>query len=150
MNSLKKLIRKYFYEGYKYEDMLLMLEKDGFPLSLSTLKRMLRELKLKRKLVIEDIEGAIFAILIEIEGSGSCLGYKSMWDRLKQKYELRIKRSTVLDLMHIIDPDGIDDRSRYRLKRRLYKTPGSDFIWHLDGIYLFIYITMKFKLTGYL
>ena len=35
--------------------------------------------------------------------------------------------------MHILDPDGINERSKYKLKRRLYKVPGPNFIWHVDG-----------------
>ena len=39
----------------------------------------------------------------------------------------------MLDLLRILDPEGIENRSKYRLKRRVYNVPGPNFIWHIDG-----------------
>ena len=35
--------------------------------------------------------------------------------------------------MNVVDPDGIEKRSRYKLKRRQYKVPGPNHLWHIDG-----------------
>ena len=32
-----------------------------------------------------------------------------------------------------MDPEGVESRSRYRLKRRQYTVPGPNYLWHADG-----------------
>lgn len=46
--GLDGLITKYFLEDYKYDEILSFLEKDGFEISLATLRRKLAKLGLKR------------------------------------------------------------------------------------------------------
>ena len=69
----------------------------------------------------------------ELMFSGECIGYRSMWSRLKQDYHLNVKRSDVLLAMRTLDPDGINLRKAHRLKRRIYCVPGPNFVWHVDG-----------------
>lgn len=125
-------IEHYFQEGYKYSEILNFLAKRGFDLSMSTLKRILKTKNLKRKYIEEDVEGACKIIFEELERSGGGLGYRMMWLRIKAA-KIIIYRDTVLHLLNIIDPEGIEARSKYRLKRRLYNVPGSSFLWHGDG-----------------
>ena len=44
-----------------------------------------------------------------------------------------MKRNTVMEMVRDIDPQGVQERKRYRLRRRRYFAPGPDFVWHLDG-----------------
>ena len=88
---------------------------------------------LKRKFIEEDIDEITAAILTELEGSGQLLGYKTLWQKLKLVYGLSVKRETVLELLQVLDPEGIEERSRYRLKRRQYKALGPNYIHHIDG-----------------
>lgn len=89
---------------------------------------------LKRKNFIESpIEEVIHAILREIDTSGRCLGYKTLWRRLQSTYHLKVKRETVLDLQRLADPDGVAARRKKRFIRRRYVVPGPNFLWHLDG-----------------
>ena len=133
LKSREELIRKYFNEGYKYWEIRQFLKKNDIDIYIRQLKRILRKMGLSRKYIIEDLEEAVIVILEELQGSGNCLGYKSLWRRLRDSYKLKIKRDTVLHILHVVDPEGIEERSRYRLKRRLYSVAGSCFIWHLDG-----------------
>lgn len=128
-----QIIEKYFHEGYKYNEILGVLESAGINISYRHLQRILCELGLRRKKIAEDEDQIIEAMLSELEGSGQCLGYRSLWQRLKSNYGLKVYRDTVLQLLHLMDPEGIEKRSRYRLKRREYKVPGPNFLWHLDG-----------------
>lgn len=73
------------------------------------------------------------AILQELEESRRCLGCKSMWQRLKVQYGLEVYRETVSDLLHALDPDRVEERSRYRLRRHGYKVAGPNYCWHVDG-----------------
>jgi hypothetical protein len=105
-------------------------------LSLRHLKRLLRKLGLRRRLQDNGESPAadiIAAILCEVNGSGKCLGYRSMWRRLLQEYKLNVKRDTVLELMWLIDPEGVQRRKAKRLLRRQYCSPGPNYLWHIDG-----------------
>lgn len=118
MPSRNHLIEQYFYEGYKYSEICQFLGKNGSPISKRHLKRILKFLNLKRKRVDEDIDDCIAIILKELKQSGSCLGYKTLFNRLRgPDHKKNIRRSTVLKILHIVDPEGIEERSRYRLKR---------------------------------
>lgn len=36
-------------------------------------------------------------------------------------------------ILRYLDPEGVEARSRYRLKRRVYSVPGPNFMWHSDN-----------------
>ena len=83
--DLEELIKKYFLEGYtQFEIKKLLNKKHHIIVSISTIKRRLQSLNLRRKLVSEsDLVDIVTAIIKEMFLSGMNLGYKSMWDRLK-------------------------------------------------------------------
>lgn len=128
-------VKDYFSKGYSYKIIRNLLEKQcGLQLSIRTLSRVLNILKLKRRNIEENpIEEIVAAILIELEGSGFNLGYRAMWKRLKRVYDLNVKQKTVMRLLRIIDPAGVEGRCRYQLKRREYTVPGPNYIWHADN-----------------
>lgn len=78
-------------------------------------------------------EEIVAAILLELKGSATNFGYRSMWKRLKRVYKLKVKQKTVMKALKIIDPEGVEGRSRYKLKRRIYNVPGPNYIWHADN-----------------
>lgn len=135
MVSRAELIDKYFHEGYKYKEICEILAKNNHKISLGNLKVLIKGMRLKSKFVEEDINEISLAIITELEGSGRCLGYKSMWQRVRYHYGLEAQRATVLELMRVMDPEGIEIRSRYRLKRREY-------INHLDPCFFCIWMDM--------
>ena len=55
------------------------------------------------------------------------VGYRSMWQRLVVEHGLVVGKETVRHAMRILDPEGVDQRLRHRLKRRQYKGGG-----HID------------------
>ena len=130
--TLEELIFKYFRQGYKNLDMLEILNiKHKMPLSLSTLKRLLKGMGLRRR-GPEDQPALIkTAIEEELLTSGSLLGYRKIWRTLQQKGYV-VKRNTVMEMVRDVDPQGVQERKRHRLRRR-YFAPGPDFVWHLDG-----------------
>lgn len=133
MTSKEEIIKSYFQQGYSYEEIRDVLIAKGFPIPLRHLQRNIKAIGLKRKQIEEDLSEILSAVLKELEGSGSCIGYKTLWLRLKLKYGLNVYRETVLELLHLLDPEGIELRSKYRLKRREYKVLGPNFLWHIDG-----------------
>ena len=129
------LICSYFQEGLSYNEIILtLLQVHGILLCLRQLKRILARLGLKRKFQLESpMETIVSAILKEVAHSGQCIGYRAMWQRLVYSHRLNVKRDMVLDIMRIVDPNGIERRKRRRLLRRKYCAPGPKFIWHVDG-----------------
>lgn len=106
----------------------------NFSISRRHLIRTLKRLGLKRKNTVEDsLEAICSAVVDEVCAGGSCIGYKRMWQRLRLIYGLKVKRSTVNQILHIADPNGIEQRSRRRLTKRKYLVPGPNFLWHMDG-----------------
>ena len=102
-----------------------------------TLKRILKRLGLKRaghnyESLTEHIVGAV---LEELENScGSFMGYRQLTRRLRRKYDLKVRRDTVMRALRIIDPEGVERHKKRALKRRgYYGTPGPNFLWHVDG-----------------
>ena len=85
---------------------------------------------LLEKIVTRSLETAIEH---ELKGSGSEVGYRSMWQRYVTDHGLAVCKDTVRYALRILDPDGVDRRLRRRLQRRQYKGRGPNFIWHIDG-----------------
>lgn len=133
--NLFELVKHYFMQGFLYKEMVaLLFSRHAIRMSLTSLKRILSTLQLRRRYIeYSPIEHVISAILGELSGSGQCIGYRAMWRRLVRDHNIKVKRSTVQDLMLIIDPEGVAIRKAHRLKRRMYVANGPNFIWHVDG-----------------
>lgn len=127
--------KKYFNEGYNYKDIVRLLERrHNKYVSLRTLERRFREEKMRRKNLVEsELHEIIKAIDLELEGSGKNLGYRLMKKKIREEYDVIAKDLTVLKILRVLDPAGIERRSRYGLKRRIYTVLGPNFIWHIDG-----------------
>lgn len=97
-------------------------------------KQIIRQLGLSRKNIEESaIEHILWAIIEELHSSGYNLGYRSLWRNLVENYGLTVKRDTVYRILQIADPEGVEARLGRRLKRREYRSPGPNFIYHVDG-----------------
>lgn len=58
-------------------------------------------------------------------------GYR--WMHLKcLQHNLVVTQETVRLLLHILDPEGVETRSRRRLRRHQHKNKGPNFLWHMD------------------
>ena len=56
-----------------------------------------------------------------------------MHQRLVNHHNLVIYKESVRNIPKIVDPVGVENRSKYRLKRRQYRSKGPNYIWHTDG-----------------
>jgi len=131
------LIRSYFLQGFTNAEIVGFLAlHHGIILSVRTVKRILKRLRLRRAKCNNEspLEEIVSAILEELENScGSFMGYCQLTRHLRQKYNMQVTRDTVMKFLRIIDPEGVECRKRRRLKRRRYITPGPNFLWHVDG-----------------
>lgn len=132
--SKNELINRYFRQGYTNKEISqLLLAVHRIRISEPHFKRMFRNQGLKRRTDNIDIYNTINAILYVTENSGQCLGYRTILKRLITDCGLVIQRDKVMELMRVIDPDGVERRKQKRLLRRQYAAPGPNFVWHIDG-----------------
>ena len=131
----KEAIESYFFAGYEYDTILCFLSKyHGITMSLSTLKRRLKQYELKRKTGDEVSDNELMEIIRkEIDGPSCVSGYRTLWHTLRLKYRMCVPRARVQALLKEIYPVGTEQRKRHRLKRREYKSPGPNQCWHVDG-----------------
>lgn len=126
---------EYFQKGFKiYEIVAFLLTRHGIITSLRTVKRILKRLNLKRRNIIyTPLEIVSDVINREIQTSGQCIGYRTMWRRLMLDYNMYVKRDDVMEIMRALDPVGVELRKAHRLRRRVYFAKGPNFVWHIDG-----------------
>ena len=130
------IILKYFNDGSSYLEIAELLNHaHDFEISLSTLKRWLKDNNLKRRplaAVRSSNEEIRQAVEEELNGSGSRVGYRRVHRALERK-SLVVRKHNVTLLVKELDPEGVILRKRRRLCRREYRNPGFSFIWHIDG-----------------
>ena len=130
----ERLIEHYFNLGLSYTEILCFLVAvHGIHISLRQLKRILQQLGLRRRGNLDSINEVITNVEAELRGSGRSAGYRAMHQRLIIKYGQRINRESVRLILKALDPEGVEDRSRRRLRRRKYRAKGPNYIWHMDG-----------------
>ena len=56
-----------------------------------------------------------------------------MHQGLTTDHQLIVTRNIVRQVIKILDPEGVEARSRHRLRRRNYSTKGPNYLWHIDG-----------------
>lgn len=133
-STRSELIEKYFNLGLRASEILAFLSNvHGIRLSLRQLKRILRSSGCRRRNAASDFDNVVQIMEVELRGSSSLLGYRSMHQRLTNDYGLVVPRNVVRQILKILDPEGVQARSRHRLRRRLYSAKGPNFLWHIDG-----------------
>jgi hypothetical protein len=129
-----ELVEKYFHLGLKAVEILGFLTNvHGFTLSLRQLKRILRARGCRRRKAPSDFDEVVRIIEVELRGSSSLLGYRALHQRLTNDYGLIVTRSVVRRILKVVDPEGVQARSRHRLRRRQYCAKGPNYLWHIDG-----------------
>ena len=129
----EEIIRFYFHRGFHYEEILNFLQKfHDKEMSLSTLKRRIKKYGLQRKNSDYDLDVVRDAVRSLLDGPGCCRGYRAIWHTL-QMNGITVPRVVVAELLRELDPVGVQERSRHRLKRRVYRNPGPNYSWHSDG-----------------
>ena len=63
----------------------------------------------------------------EITGSGSSVGYRRVWASLRRKGVIA-RREDVRQLLLRLDPEGVERRKSRKLRRRIYRTLGPNYV----------------------
>ncbi|KAL3992579.1 gamma-butyrobetaine dioxygenase [Sarotherodon galilaeus] len=125
---------KYFNEGHSYSVIMdMMLSLHGVKMSLRSLKSKLNNAGLYRRKHFHSRTTIINAIRAELQGPGRLFGYRTMWQVLKQKHHLKVKRDDVMKILRELNPHGCQMRTRRRFIRRTYHSLGPNYMWHADG-----------------
>ncbi|XP_027858982.1 uncharacterized protein LOC114135683 [Xiphophorus couchianus] len=128
-----KQIEEYFRCGLTNDEILALLaEVHGVILSKRTLERILNKKKLWRRKNKSDVSVVAAFIRQQLETSGQCHGYRWMHQKCWMN-GIVTDRETVRVLLRLLDGEGVDLRSRNRLRRRIYYSRGPNYVWHMDG-----------------
>ena len=127
------IIKEYFLAGFSYTEILAFFSMyHGIELSLRQLHRNLRCLGMFRRKNSDDINTIIIAVKREADTSSSGYGYRMIHQKLRQM-GVTTNRETFRLILKAADPDGVMNRSRHRLRRRIYVSKGPNYVWHIDG-----------------
>ncbi len=128
------IIKCYFHLGLTNKEILAFLaHKHHIIISISTLKRITKRLCLFRRNREEDLVHVALFIVRQCEEAGQLNGYRWMHSKcIAEGYV--VSQATVRLLLSIIDPEGVELRTKRRLRRRRYESPGPNFVWHMDGL----------------
>ena len=117
-----KLIETYINLGFAAQETVLFLASvHGLCFSLRHLKRILRRLGCRRRRFQSDLDEIVQVVQGELRGNGSLLGYRAMHQRLVNHYGLVTTRDIVRHVLKVLDPEGVEHRSRHRLRKRVYR-----------------------------
>ncbi|XP_073339900.1 uncharacterized protein [Pagrus major] len=125
---------QYFNEGHSYAVIVDMMSTlHGVHISLRSLKTKLNEAGLYHRKDYSSTNAITRAIRLELRGPGQLFGYRTMWQVLKQKYNLRVRRDQVMNLLRELNHQGCERRARRRFIRRTYHSMGPNYMCHADG-----------------
>ena len=134
--DLQEVALGYFCDGFSYLEIIELLRvQHNCNVKLSVFKAWLKKHSIyKRPLQNRRDRNEIVqqAVLEELQGSGSIMGYRRMHKTLQNK-GICCRREDVRLMMRALDPDGVDLRRRRRLRRRRYHSLGPNYVWHIDG-----------------
>ena len=129
-----EIIVNYFNLGLTAPEIALFLVSvHGIGISLRQLKRILRRLGCTRRRRRSNLNEVVEAVEEELRGSGSLLGYRAMRQRLINQHRLVTTREVVRHVLRVFDPEGVEHRSQHRLRRRIYRCKGPNYLWYIDG-----------------
>ena len=129
----ESLIKHYFFSNFSYSEIIYFLSLHGITISKRHLHRMLRYYNLSRRTNKSPINRVIESIYNELSsGPNSNFRYRYMHQKLRSK-GLVVSRETVRVIIKSLDPAGVERRSGRKLQRRVYRCPGPNFTWHIDG-----------------
>ena len=120
---MKDLIDKDFHQGFRYKESIALIKNcHGIKVSLCVLHRFLRRVNPYRKGKQSLLLDIVTFIQHQLEGSGSCTGYRAMHQRCIRNGSM-VSRVIVAQIMKHLDPI-VNTRERRTLRLRLYYSPG--------------------------
>ncbi|XP_071146741.1 uncharacterized protein [Mytilus edulis] len=105
----------------------------GTFMSCSMLKRLKRRLNIRRRNNQSPLPTVVRTILALHRNGLSNVGYRYMWRTLNIGFGLCVTQSRARLCLRTIDQQGVLNRSRRVLRRRVYYNRGPNYLIHVDG-----------------
>ena len=122
----KEILEDFLDEGFLISEIATMLS-----VSESTIYRRMRCYNLS-KLTFSDVtEEQLDVHVSEIAKDFPFCGEKMFKQFLEQK-GVRVQRMRLRDSIHRVDAEGVENRKKGRLHRRVYSVKGPNHLWHVD------------------
>ena len=133
IHFMEELIKRYFWKGYKYGEIILLLEKRhhveiskrSFQIYVNRLGLFRKNLHISSVSLLEDVQQYL-------EEIGSSHGYRNVQQRLMSS-GIQYSQEAVRIALNVFDPEGVSRRKGHRLKRRKYRSKGLNHVWRMDG-----------------
>ena len=61
------------------------------------------------------------------------MGYRRLTYHIRKRLKIWVNRAAVYQSLAMVDPEGLEERRKRRLKRRVFHADGPDQVWSLDG-----------------
>ena len=133
IRDIEWLTKHYFSSSFSYSEIICFLPLHRITISKRHLHRRLRYYNLSRRTNKLPMNRVIECIYNELSsGPNSCFGYRHMYQKLCSK-EAAVSRETVQVIIKSFDPTVVERRSGHKLRCKIYRFPGPNFTWHIDG-----------------
>jgi len=135
---LKQELEKYVRQGLKRDEILNFMERDfgEYAWSLRTLDRRMRHFDIRNTDADVTVEEVTSAVRKELDGPGKLLGYRAMYNKIRQEYLLNVPRNLVHTVMFDLDPEGLETRcptGRKRTTKGHFSIKGTNWVHSMDG-----------------
>ena len=110
---------------------LLLKKYHNIPVSIRTLKRWLKKLRLKQRGNPRPDIAVRCIIEIEIKITNGIKGYRSIWHKLKIN-GIQVNRGDVMNIIKDINLEQSRNRRARKLERRIQTSQGPNAVWHAD------------------
>ena len=128
-----EIIKNYFSKGLSYKEIRCLLVKcHNIFVSQCNLKRLINGMGFYRKLNFSDENEVRAFINMQLDSSCHLHGYRWMFQKCVQ-HGLVTTQHKVRRLLRLLDPKGVENRARRKLKRHVIKVPGPNYMWHMDS-----------------
>ena len=135
--QLENDLGKYVLQNLKRTEILDFMLRDygQYQRSIRTLDRRLRYFNIyytEKNVTVAEVRQAVQN---ELEGPGILLGYRAMQQKIRQKYEMKVPRHLVHDVMYDLCPEELEKRRPGNRKKPHghFTTKGPNWVWSLDG-----------------
>ena len=131
-------LKAYYQQGIQRNEILDFVARDypNYQWSMRTLDRRLRHFGIYQTDRRVTLQEARDAISNELSGPGRLLGYRAMYLKIRQTYELNVPRDLVYDLLTEADPEGLEQRRpgfKKKKKKSHFVSRGPNWVLSIDG-----------------
>lgn len=135
---LKYDLEKYVLQGIQRKEILDYMYRDFkiYTWSLRTLDRRLRYFEIYYIDLSTTLEDVKSSVQKELDGPGIKLGYRAMRLKVRQKYELKVSRDNIHNVMYDLAPEVLEERQPFLKKKKPrgnFVSKGPNWVLSLDG-----------------